>query len=116
MVDVIEEAKAIDVAEELKDRFLGAYFWYLEGMEFAPGFKLSVESDAAADLFEALHDSVDAIPRDMIATTERLYARLTSMDFENVLGDNLIAVGRRSFPKNATDFLIALNSALAAKE
>jgi hypothetical protein len=67
MVD--EEAKSIDVAEELKDRFLGAYFWYLEGMEFAPGFKLSVESEAAAVLFEALHDSVDAIPQELIAST-----------------------------------------------
>jgi hypothetical protein len=112
MVDVIEEAKALDVGEELKDRFLGAYFWYLEGMEFAPGFAPSVESEAAADLFEALHDSVDTIPQELIESTEQLYARSTPMDFEKVLGDNLVAVGRRSFPKSATEFLTALNAAL----
>jgi hypothetical protein len=112
VVDAIEETKAIDVAEELKDNFLGAYFWYLEGMEFAPGYKLSVESEAAADLFEALHDSVDAIPQDLITSTEQLYASLMPTDFEKVLGDSLTAVGRRSFPKNATEFLTALHAAL----
>lgn len=115
MVDVAQEIPAIDVAEELKDRFLGMYWWYLEGMEFRPGFKLSKKETVLAKVFEKLHDSVDAIPVDMMTATRALYAQMSPLEFENILEEHLVAVGRTSAPKSAAEFLEALNLSLSTR-
>src|SRR5262245_31202530 len=89
MLDRIDEVQTIDVREELKDRFIGTYWFYLEGMEFRPGFRLTKREAALAAVFETLHDSVDAIPVELIVSTEQICAGLTPIEFEKLLTDQL---------------------------
>jgi hypothetical protein len=111
MLDRVDEVQTIDVREELKDRFIGAYWFYLEGMEFRPGFRLTKREAALAAVFETLHDSVDAIPVELIASTEQIYAGLAPIEFEKLLTDQLDAVGRKFYPRNAAAFLESLHAA-----
>lgn len=103
----------MSVAEELKDRFIGMYFFVMEGMEFRPGFILTDEEYAVAHQFDALHDSVDAIPDHVCIAAEALVAKTEPLVFERHLQAAIGAVGRPGYSKNATEFLQSLNYVLA---
>lgn len=103
----------MNVADELKDRFIGMYFFVMEGMEFRPGFILTDGEYAVAHRFEALHDSVDAIPEHVRIATEALVAKTEPLVFERHLQAAIDAVGGPAYSKNATEFLQSLNYVLA---
>lgn len=75
----------MNVAEELKDRFIGMYFFVMKGMEFRPGFILTDEEYGVARRFEVLHDSVDSIPEHVRIATEALVAKTEPLVFERHL-------------------------------
>lgn len=102
----------MDVAEELKRRFLAMYFFIMEGCEFAPGYVITDEEYATADLFDRMHDEVDAIPENVLGAAEALIARIEPLVFERHLEDALYSVGSTSFPNSAAEFLQSVNHAL----
>lgn len=65
-----------------------------------------------AHRFEALHDSVDAIPDHVRIATEALVAKTEPLVFERHLQAAIEAIGRPGYAKNATEFLQSLNYVL----
>ena len=69
----------------------------------------SDERERAIDLFENLHDSVDAVPPPLIRSSEALRDAVPDL-FEKTLLHGLRVVGRDGFfPTGATEFIEVLN-------
>jgi hypothetical protein len=102
----------IDLATDLKQRFDWAVYVSLEAYEMQPDGKSIVRSDErerAIDVFESLHDSVDAVPPPLIKAAEELRDAVPDL-FENTLLHGLRVVGRDDFfPATATEFIEVLN-------
>jgi hypothetical protein len=89
----------IDLATDLKQRFDWAMYVSLEAYEVLPDGKSIARSDErerAIDIFENLHDSVDAIPPPLIKATEALRDARPDL-FEKTLLHGLRVVGRDGF-------------------
>lgn len=104
-----------DVAADLKERFEHAANWHWSAWEFDPDARIvgnvivrdEAKEDAdsrMAEAFEALRDSVDAIPPATIAKTEALRARIGAETYERILGDMIASIGSASFPNTANEF------------
>jgi hypothetical protein len=102
----------IDFATDLKQRFDWAVYVSLEAYEVLPDGKSIVRSDErerAIDLFENLHDSVDAVPPPLIKAAEALRDAAPDL-FEKALLHGLRVVGHNGFfPASATEFIEVLN-------
>jgi hypothetical protein len=105
----------IDIASDLKSRFYWAAIWFFErhdmkyGVE--SGFHLEARHAKAVEILDALHDSVDIIPRSLIRTAEAL--RTDTPDaFERWLVHGVQVVGFGFYPTDAIEFVKALNNTL----
>jgi hypothetical protein len=89
----------IDFTNNLKQRFDWAVYVSLEAYEVLSHGKSFVRSDErerAIDLFENLHDSVDAVPPPLIRSSEALRDAVPDL-FEKTLLHGLRVVGRDGF-------------------
>jgi hypothetical protein len=112
-----------DIASDLIQRFTYASYFSLSAWEHDPethivGTTIVRDKDREdtesklIDTFEKLCDSVNAVPSSLIAKTEELRASLAPGKYEAVLIEAIQNVGRKSFPKDATEFVESLNSSL----
>lgn len=67
--------------------------------------KVEAHECEMVQFFWGLRDSVDAIPQAIISDVEARRTSLGDERFEALFEQTIEAVGRRSFPKNATDFM-----------
>jgi hypothetical protein len=102
----------IGLRDELKNRFHCGALWYLEGWELHPNDEPTEQDIQTVELFEQLCETVDAIPADVLRSAERFIADGGWTKFDDLLGANIDAVGRKTFPQNATEFLKTMNLSL----
>src|SRR6266704_1158307 len=98
-------------SSDLKQRFDWAMYLCLEAYEVLPDGKSFVRSDEderAIEVFEALHDSVDAIPPSLITATEELRAFAPEL-FERLLAHRAQMIGPDFSPASATEFVEILS-------
>ena len=121
----------IDVAAKLKEHFEAAALWLLEAAELrgitltheddatpgteltdedgeTPGFDLSDEDSATVDLFNMLAETVDAIPIELLRSSEEL-RETNPRNYQKILESFIPYVGTQYKPKDAAEFLEKLN-------
>jgi hypothetical protein len=111
-----------DVRQDLRERFDYAAYFYLSAWERDPDTRIEGNEivrderreefeDQMTDTFEALRDTVDAVPADMLKGIEDWRSRVGAKQYEEIVGNSLIDM--KPLPRNATEFVQVLNSALA---
>jgi hypothetical protein len=73
-----------------------------------PGFELSDEDSATVDLFNRLAETVDAIPIELLRSSEELRAT-NPRNYQKILESFIPYVGTQYQPKDAAEFLEKLN-------
>lgn len=110
-----------DVANDLRERFGYAAYFYLSAWERDPdtiieGNTIIREEDdleeIMIDTFEALRDSVDAVPETLINNTLELRSQIEPEQFEKIVVESIQAIGAGSLPRDATEFVEILNRSL----
>ncbi|MEH2480166.1 hypothetical protein V1282_003523 [Nitrobacteraceae bacterium AZCC 2146] len=109
-----------DVAGDLKGRFGSAALFYMSAWEYEPDGMiddhtvrdLTDEEVRCISLFKRLAETIPAIPASILKTTEELYAAVGADKYEEFAFAAIRAVGYRTFPTNATEFLTTLNLSL----
>lgn len=106
-----------DVIEDLRERFDHAAYFYLTAWEHDPAMRIEGNviirekndvEEMLIDTFEALLDTVDAVPGDLIRTVSALYARIGPEQYDQIAGDCIVAITRQFLPRNATEFAAML--------
>lgn len=108
-----------DIANDLKERFDYAAYFYLSAWEHDPEMFIdgnvivrdeakSDFEDQMIDTFEKLRDSVDAISPVIIAKADELRTSVGQEKYEELVVSAIQNVGCTSLPKDATEFLESL--------
>jgi len=102
----------IDIAADLRDRFVGAIVWFYERSEVMSDGEsdpdLSDDDAKAVELLKALLATVDAIPPALVKSSETLRDAAPDL-FEKLFTHGVQVVGVGVAPTTATEFLEALN-------
>lgn len=64
------------------------------------------------DTFEALRDTVDAVPGDMVKSLETLHEQIGAARYEQIVGDHIRSISTQFLPGNATEFAATLSRTL----
>ncbi len=111
----------IDISADLKSRFDGGVFWFLEKWEIygvnpdgesIPDV-LTDKEHRALDILENLSKTVAAVPPSAIKRTEQLYNAVGEEKYEKLAMRGVQVVGFGFYPNDATEFVEALNGSLS---
>lgn len=111
----------IDLATDLKERFDFAAYFYVSGWERDPNMRIEGNTiireeddfeEIMIDTFEALRDSVSAVPNTLIGEAEMFRSQIGPEQYERIVVEGIQAIGRGWLPRDATEFVEALNRTL----
>jgi restriction endonuclease Mrr len=110
-----------NVANDLRERFDYAAYFYLSAWERDPNMRIEGNTiireeddfeEIMIDTFEALRDSVEAVPAALLSNTLELRSQIGPERFEQIVVERIQAIGAGSLPRDATEFVEALNRIL----
>jgi hypothetical protein len=106
-----------DIATDLRAWFDWAMYLCLEAYTVLPDGKLYVRSDEdelAIGIFKNLRDSLAAIPKSLITTTEEIHTAAPEL-FQKMSLQRMRTVGLEFSPTSATEFVEVLNRTVAGR-
>lgn len=110
-----------DVANDLRERFDYAAYFYLSAWERDPNTRIEGNvivreenevEEMLIDTFETLRDTVDAVPDALIEAIDALRLQFGPERYERIVVENIQAIGAQSMPRNATEFVETLNRSM----
>ncbi len=110
-----------DVAHDLRERFDWAAYFYMSAWEHDPNMRIEGNTiireenkveEMLIDTFEALRDTVDAVPDDLVKSVGALREQIGAERYEQIVGDHIEAISPQFLPGNATEFVATLSRML----